>query len=723
MAEKIELILSVQDQQFLQGMRRAGAVSDKVKDSMSGVGGSVVKLNQAFELAAKGLRVFSKAVGVTASIISTTTKAASDMQEEVQKFSVVFSDISDSANQMARDLSDSFGLSRLEATRLLGATGDLLTGFGFAQSEALSFSNQIQELAVDLASFTNFSGGAQGASEALTKALLGETESVKSLGIVIRETDVQTRLAEKGLKNLTGEALLQAKAQERLNIIMEQSKNAQGDFARSSGSLANQQRILSAQFENLNTTIGEAFLPAMTKLTSAAVVIVKRFEGWSEVNKGVVSKQFLNGLKLILESLQASIKVVNFLTRAFLEAKAGFAEYISFMLNSNRLIIDSFTIVGKAIKVIFLAIAEDIIGKVQEIVSVFDNFSSIIPDKIQKPFNKARQSVNEFKDRISEAKEETDVLAKSELSIRLDAMAKSFKQTAFDAVNTSDKIDQFAQKALEVSEALGNTIFSPKSDDQEGGEESVDSGGGITGIPFVDAAISGALDTAKEMWLEAMDQTKQKQEEMNKLQVEWQKQIGQNTVQSFQSLGKSISKVFTDAIFQQKSLSEGFKELGKVILKQFVGSLIEVGVQFAINRVLGAISATGLVTQASGVAFANAFASISAIPIVGPFIAPAVAASAKAATLAGGLAGYAEGSDFIPQDMTANIHKGERIVPEKTNRDLTQFLRENVGSTGNKPATNINITIDTMIGDEEFADRMARQISDSVELRNQDFRV
>ena len=112
-------------------------------------------------------------------------KSASDLQETQSKFNTVFSSIQGDAQKTAQTFKDSFGLSSEAALGMLANTGDLLVGFGFTEDEALKLSNQVNELAVDLASFTNFSGGSQGASEALTKALLGEREAIKSLGIAI----------------------------------------------------------------------------------------------------------------------------------------------------------------------------------------------------------------------------------------------------------------------------------------------------------------------------------------------------------------------------------------------------------------------------------------------------------------------------------------------------------------------------------------------------------
>ena len=143
--------------------------------------------------------------------------------------------------------------------QLLSDTGDLLTGFGFTQEEALKLSTEVNKLAVDLASFTNFSGGAEGASLALTKALLGERESIKSLGIAITEADLKQYAKDQGL--VFKELDRVSKAQLTFQLAMEQSKNAVGDFARTSDSFAGQLRILQGELEDVAIKVGVELLP------------------------------------------------------------------------------------------------------------------------------------------------------------------------------------------------------------------------------------------------------------------------------------------------------------------------------------------------------------------------------------------------------------------------------------------------------------------------------
>lgn len=216
-------------------------------------------------------------VGALAAGTKALVQAGSDAEEVGNKFDVVFSSIQDQATAAAESLSDNFGLSSTASKQLLSDTGDLLTGFGFAQESALDLSTQVNELAVDLASFTNFSGGAEGASKALTSALLGEREAVKSLGISILEADVQAKVLENTQAGLTFETERQAKAFATLQIAQEQSKNAIGDFARSQESFANQSRIAGAAVQDLSVELGSALLPVATEAVGLFADVARSF--------------------------------------------------------------------------------------------------------------------------------------------------------------------------------------------------------------------------------------------------------------------------------------------------------------------------------------------------------------------------------------------------------------------------------------------------------------
>jgi hypothetical protein len=252
--DEIKILINAEVDKALKNFRKVGKATDTA-------GKKAGKFGDVLRAVGAGFAVKKIIDGIIGA-----SKAAIDAQEIFSKFKTVFRDVSRESEKVAKDLVENFGLSRKEAKGLLADTGDLLSGFGFTGEAALDLAEKTNKLAVDLASFTNIEGGAERASKALTKALLGERESAKELGIAILETDVQQRLLEKGQKNLTGTALKQAKAQATLEIAMEQSKNAIGDYARTSEQAANQSKLFRSRIQDVVIQFGENLLPIITPL-------------------------------------------------------------------------------------------------------------------------------------------------------------------------------------------------------------------------------------------------------------------------------------------------------------------------------------------------------------------------------------------------------------------------------------------------------------------------
>jgi len=219
--------------------------------------GAVVSGQAVLALAQKG---FSTLTG----FIKESTEVARDSQEMISKYDVVFGGMGDASEAAAKKFSDSFDLAGATSKEMLSNTGNLLQGMGATKEESLALSLEVNTLASDLSSFTNNAGGSKAASEALTKALLGEKESMKTLGIAILDSDVNARVAKNGQDNLTGTALKLAKAQATLQLITEQSKNAIGDYARTQDSAANVQKRAAESTKALQIAVGTALNPAIT---------------------------------------------------------------------------------------------------------------------------------------------------------------------------------------------------------------------------------------------------------------------------------------------------------------------------------------------------------------------------------------------------------------------------------------------------------------------------
>jgi len=279
--------LGLDSADFRKGLKRSDEALGKWDKSLQKKSRSLKKFGNTLSGVGKGMTaaITLPVVGLGAAML----KSAADAEETRSKFSVVFGEMGNQAETAAKKLSDSFDLSSTMSRKLLGDTGDLLTGFGFTQKEALKLSEEVNALAVDLASFTNFSGGAEGASVALTKALLGESEQAKALGIVLRQDSAEYKDLVAHYQEAEGASLLQAKALTALNIATKQSKNAIGDYVRTSDSLSNQQRALTQDFHDMADELGAVMIPAAKELVAIVRGLVEKFQALSpETKKNIV---------------------------------------------------------------------------------------------------------------------------------------------------------------------------------------------------------------------------------------------------------------------------------------------------------------------------------------------------------------------------------------------------------------------------------------------------
>ena len=154
----------------------------------------------------------------------------SKLEEGNNKLKYTFTEIREEAARTARQLSETYHISAQTATNSVADIGDMLTGFGFGQSDALNFARQIIERGIDVASFKGLDQ--TDTIQRMTAALTGETDSLKMMGVVIRQDTNDFRDQVAAIQAATGATETQAKAQAILSQIMRQTSNAAGDYLR-----------------------------------------------------------------------------------------------------------------------------------------------------------------------------------------------------------------------------------------------------------------------------------------------------------------------------------------------------------------------------------------------------------------------------------------------------------------------------------------------------------
>lgn len=238
------------------------------KDAKRQIDGLSGSLKKGLAVAFAGLSLGGLVGGLKAS-----TDAASDLSESTSKVGVVFEDSAAAVEAFAATAPAALGQTRQQALEAAGTFGNLLTAFGLTEGKAADMSTSMVGLASDLASFNN--ANPQEVLDALSSGLSGETEPLKRFGIAINDARLKQEALNQGLIASTSDALTPAaKAQAAYALIMQDTVKAQGDFARTAGGAANQQRILAAQFGELKATVGAGLLPVITAVLPAVTSLV-----------------------------------------------------------------------------------------------------------------------------------------------------------------------------------------------------------------------------------------------------------------------------------------------------------------------------------------------------------------------------------------------------------------------------------------------------------------
>jgi hypothetical protein len=188
-------------------------------------------------------------------------QAASDFNETVSKSGVIFGTASTAIKKFAETAASSLGLSKQAALDAAATMGIFGKSAGLAGDDLSNFSIEMVKLSGDLASFHN--ANPADVALALGAALRGEAEPIRKFGVLLNDAAVKAQAMKMGLYDGTGALSAQAKVLATQKLILEQTSDAQGDFARTSEGAANQQRILKAQVDNAKVAIGQAFLPIL----------------------------------------------------------------------------------------------------------------------------------------------------------------------------------------------------------------------------------------------------------------------------------------------------------------------------------------------------------------------------------------------------------------------------------------------------------------------------
>lgn len=235
------------------------AIECKANDAIS----SVKKFSGEMEHGRKTAERFKKTIAgafstaAVARFVKSSIASYTALENSSRVFAAVYRDNAMTAKKALEQFRSEMHLTTGQAQKMLGMTGNLLTGFGFTQSEALKLSTSLARIGADLAAYRGYAGGAEGATMALTQAMFGETERAKMLGIVIRQNSKDFQSLTKSLMNSHGYTESMAKAMATIQIIEKQAANASG--AATMDTMANAMKRAGSEIEALRANVGKYF--------------------------------------------------------------------------------------------------------------------------------------------------------------------------------------------------------------------------------------------------------------------------------------------------------------------------------------------------------------------------------------------------------------------------------------------------------------------------------
>lgn len=249
-------------------MAADGSVIIDTRMDTSGVQNGVSAIRQSFN----GLGSVVKKIGVLiggafaigklAQFGKECVELGSNLTEVQNVVDVTFTTMSDKVNEFAKNAMTSAGLSETMAKQYVGTFGAMSKSFGFSEAQAYDMSTALTQLTGDVASFYNISQDL--AYIKLKSVFTGETETLKDLGVVMTQSALDQFALANGYGKTTSAMTEQEKVALRLAFVQKQLSAASGDFIRTSGSWANQVRVMQLQLQSLKATVGQGLINLFT---------------------------------------------------------------------------------------------------------------------------------------------------------------------------------------------------------------------------------------------------------------------------------------------------------------------------------------------------------------------------------------------------------------------------------------------------------------------------
>lgn len=428
----LSVLIKADGNQAKQEMASVGEASkreaNKVESSWKETGEALTSLGKTLSL--------SISAPLTAAGVA-SVKLASDLTETLGKTEVVFGDLSDTVIAWSETSVESMGLAQETALNMASTYGDLGTSMGLSANEAANMSMSLVQLGADMASFKNIS--IERANVALQAIYTGETESLKAMGVVMTEANLEQFAMAQGCEKTYKSMSQTEKVMLRYKYVMSMTTNAQGDFVRTGDSLANQSRKLGENIKQLGASFGKILEPSITSAINTINGLVSWINGLDDGVKRVITTgaEIVAAVPVIITAIGGVILVVDKLKAAF----------VGLMANPVAAWITGITVAITALVAISSTMS-DVSQEIDKTTDTYKRFSEAFDEEV-----KARVDTSEL-DKLDNR--EVNVKVSADTS-RAEEKAQ-FMATAFDDMEGTITVNGDTSKAEEAIRRIDKNV-------------------------------------------------------------------------------------------------------------------------------------------------------------------------------------------------------------------------------------------------------------------------
>lgn len=410
------------------------------------------------------------------SAVGESIDLASDLVEVQNVVDVTFADSADTINEWAQSASSAYGLTETKAKQYSSTLGAMLKSMGIADSQVTQMSMDMAGLAADMASFYNLDHDT--AFEKIKSGISGETEPLKALGINMSVANMNAYALSQGMDKTYDKMTQAEQATLRYQYLLEATKDAQGDFARTGDSYSNELRKLESNLDRIKTTFGKGLIqvitPALSMLNS--VLSDKTYQQTEAERILSEQRQALTDSEVAYAS---ALNIVNAMRD--MESEGGEAVKST---DAWRAAIEALKQVMPGLAQYVDLTTDAITGNTDAVDAYVNSVRNLNNAAIyEEAVNSAKQAVQEAQNQLEQAKSEKSVISfqldasysDGVLAIYRNARDQLFEEFKgfFNNWNYGDTWEEFAQSDAYKQYVLGaqgsplNAILSPiKSDEQ-----------------------------------------------------------------------------------------------------------------------------------------------------------------------------------------------------------------------------------------------------------------